>query len=136
VLEHLCVSDEVFDAPTRAAMASARADAAAPLREWKSSLLGGMVAWSLVNPRKVKTPGIMVPSTTPRDGVLEAFRVIDQSVVQMMDDAEQLDWRAVKVHSPALPWFMPNYNLGDVFRIHAVHTPRHAAQIERIIARL
>jgi hypothetical protein len=136
VLEHLCVSDELFDAPTRKAVASARADATAPLRQWKSTLFAGLVAWSLENPRKLKAPSVFRPGPSPRTGVLEAFRRIDQSVVELMDRAEQLDWRAVKIHSPALPSWMPAYNLGDVFRIHSIHTTRHAAQIERAIAKL
>jgi hypothetical protein len=136
VLEHLCVTEGLLAERTRSAMASARADAAAPLREWKSTMLGGFIASSLENPRKVKAPSVFRPVGTPRPGVLEAFRALQHAVVQMMDDAQQLDWRAVRIGSPALPSWAPKYNLGDVFRIHAVHTARHAGQIGRIVAAL
>ncbi len=134
VLEHLCISDEILEKPMRQAIAGARADAGAPLRVWKSTLLGGFIASSLVNPRKVKTPKVFEPSVTPRGGVLEAYLQFDHTVMQLMDEASQLDWRSIKIKSPALPPFVPGYNLGDVFRIHAVHTTRHAGQIERTIA--
>jgi hypothetical protein len=136
VLEHLCVTEERLGERTRAAMASARADAGAPLRQWKSSFMGGLIASSLEKPRKVKAPTAFLPAGTPRAGVLEAFRTLQHAVVQMMDDAQQLDWRAVRIGSPALPSWAPKYNLGDVFRIHAVHTARHAGQIERIVGAL
>jgi hypothetical protein len=136
VLEHICVAEGLFAGPVRNAIATARADAGAPLRVWKSTLLGGLVAGSLEKPRKIKAPRVFHPVSTPRPGVLDAFRELSHGVVQMMDDAQQLDWRAVRVGSPALPPYLPKYNLGDVFRIHAVHTARHAGQIERIIGAL
>jgi hypothetical protein len=136
VLEHLCITDETIEPSARRAIASARADAAAPLREWKPSLLGRLVGSSLTSTKKYKTPGRFQPGPTPRGGVLEAFRQFDANVLQMMEDASQLDWRAIKVKSPALPPFAPAYNLGDVFHIHALHTTRHAGQIERVIAKL
>jgi hypothetical protein len=136
VLEHLCVTEGLLAVRTHSAITSARADAAAPLREWKSSFLGGMIASSLEKPRKIKAPTAFLPVGAPRAGVLEAFRILLHAVVQMMDDAQQLDWRAVRIGSPALPSWAPKYNLGDVFRIHAVHTTRHAGQIERIVGAL
>ena len=135
VLEHLCITDEILEAPARRAMAAARTDAAAPLREWKPSLLGGLIARALESPRKSRTPKAFNPPN-PRGGVLEAFRQIDQAMVQMMDDAAQLDWRAIRVKSPAMPPIIPGYNLGDVFRNHALHTTRHAGQIERLIGKV
>jgi hypothetical protein len=53
-----------------------------------------------------------------------------------MDDAVSLDWRALRIGSPALPSWAPRFNLGDVFKIRAVHVVRHAGQIERVIGKL
>lgn len=132
VLEHLCLSGEVYDEPIRQVVHSARPDAAAPAREWKSSLLGGMIASSLAKPRKIRAPKLFQPGPTPRNGVLEAFLAGERLVSATMVEATLLDWRALRIATPALPGFFPKMNLGDAFRIYAVHITRHAGQIERV----
>lgn len=136
VLEHLCISDELYDHPLRAVIASARADAGAATRDWKPSFFGQLVAGMLEKPGRMKAPKKFRPGPTPRNGVLDAYLAGDQSVLQLMDRSSSLDWRAVRIRAPALPPFMPKFNLGDVFRIHAVHTARHAKQIERLVRQL
>lgn len=136
VLEHLCISDELYDRPLRALVASARPDAGAPTRDWKPSFFGKLVAGMLEKPGKMKAPKKFQPGPTPRNGVLDAFIAADQSVLDLMERASTLDWRALRIGTPALPSFMPKFNLGDVFRIHAVHTERHAKQIERLTRQL
>jgi hypothetical protein len=134
VLEHLCVSDELYMPKMTKLIAAARRDAGAANREWKPTLLGGMIAGALEKPRKVKALKVFQPGATPRNGVLEAFLALQQSVLRAMDDASSVDWRAVRLGSVAMPWFAPKMNLGDAFRIHAVHSVRHAGQIERVVA--
>lgn len=136
VLEHLCISSEIYDEPTRGLVHSARPDAAAPAREWKSTLLGGLIAGMLEKPRKMKAPKVFRPGPTPRNGVLEAFLAGERLVSATMVEATLLDWRALRIGSPALPAFFPKMNLGDVFRIYAVHATRHAKQIERVAAQV
>ena len=136
VLEHLCISSELYDEPTRTLVRTARPDATAPGREWKSSLLGGLIAGALAKPRKMKAPKAFRPGPTPRNGVLEAFLAGEHAVSSMMVEATLLDWRALRMGSPALPRFFPKMNLGDTFRIYAVHTTRHAKQIERVAAQV
>jgi hypothetical protein len=136
VLEHLCISDELYDPRIRTLMASARPDAGAPARDWKPSFFGNLVAGMLEKPGKMKAPRKFQPGPTPRNGVLDAYVAGDQSVLELMDHASSLDWKALRIGTPALPAFMPKFNLGDVFRIHAVHTARHAKQIERLVRQL
>ena len=136
VLEHLLVSEEAYDTPLRALLRGARPDAGAPAREWRSTLLGGFIAESLRKPRAVKTRPIFEPGPTVRNGIVEAFLAQELAFVTMLDDSASLDWRALKIGSPALPSFMPKMNLGDEFRIHVVHVTRHAGQIERLMQRL
>lgn len=136
VLEHLCVSSELYDEPTRNLVRTAPRDAGAPAREWKSSLLGGLLASALAKPRKLKAPKAFRPGPTPRNGVLEAFLAGEHLVSATMVEATLLDWRALRLASPALPAFFPKMNLGDVFRIYAVHNTRHAKQIERVAAKV
>ena len=136
VLEHLSISDELYEKPLRALIATARPDGGAPMREWKPTILGGMLCNMLAKPGRMKAPKKFQPGPTPRNGVLDSYLACDSSVMSMMSDAESLDWRKQGLVSPALPSFMPKFNLGDIFRIHAVHTARHARQIDRLIALL
>lgn len=76
------------------------------------------------------------PGPTPRNGVAETLLARELRFVKAMDDATTLDWRALRIGSPALPSWAPKLNLGDGFRIHVIHVGRHSRQIERLIARL
>ena len=115
---------------------TARADGGAPLREWKSSFLGGLIAGSLEKPRKLKAPKVFQPSQTARGGAVEALLARESEFVAALDKAASLDWRALRVRSGALPPFAPKMNLGDAFRIHVVHVRRHTAQIERLVGKI
>jgi hypothetical protein len=136
VLEHLCLSSEAYSEPTRSLVHSAPRDAGAPAREWKSSFLGGLIAGALAKPGKMKAPKAFRPGPTPRNGVLEAFLAGEHLVSATMVEATLLDWRALRMPSPALPFFFPKMNLGDAFRIYSVHNTRHAKQIERVAAQV
>jgi hypothetical protein len=136
VLEHLCLADERYEEPFKALMRSARPDAAAPLRDWKPSFIGGLIAGSLLKPKPLKGPKVFRPGPTPRNGVAETLHAREMRFVQAMDDAASYDWRALRINSPALPSWAPKMNLGDGFRIHVVHLTRHSHQIERLIGKL
>ncbi len=136
VLEHLIVADEHYDAPLAELLRSVRPDAGAPAREWKSSLIGGMIAGSLLKPKKLKSPVVFRPGPTPRNGVVEALLARELYFVKVMEDAASYDWRALRIGSPALPRWAPKMNVGDGFRIHVIHVTRHALQVERLVAKL
>jgi hypothetical protein len=134
VLEHLCRADEQYIKPMMELLNQARPDAAAPLRAWQPSFLGGRIASSLENPKPIRfgPPGFR-PGPSPRNGVVEAFHTGEMRFLQTMDDAASYDWHALRLHSPAMPQWLPKMNLGDAFRIHVVHVTRHSRQIERLI---
>jgi DinB superfamily len=136
VLEHLCVADELSQAPFAAMMRGARQDAGAPAREWKPSFIGGRIAAALLNPKRLKGPKVFRPGPTPRQGVVEALLAQEMNFVRAMDDAASFDWRALRIRSAALPSWAPKMNLGDGFRIHVVHVTRHSHQIERLVGKL
>jgi hypothetical protein len=133
VLEHLCVADELYRKPVTELVAAARLDAGAPAREWRPSFFGRLIAGALARPRKMKAPGRFKPGATPRNGVVEDFLARDSRLIAMMDDAASLDWRALRLSSPALPLPIIRLNLGDVFNIHVVHVRRHLGQMERVV---
>jgi hypothetical protein len=136
VLEHLCVADERYEAPLANMLRSVRPDAGAPAREWKSSFIGGMIASSLLKPRKLKSPVVFRPGPTPRNGIVEAFLARELEFLKVMDDASSYDWKANRIGSPALPGWAPKMNLGDGFRIHVIHLTRHSAQVQRLAGEL
>src|SRR5689334_588162 len=136
VLEHLCIADELYDEPLAKLLRNARIDAGAALREVKHTFIGGKIADALEKPRKLKGPPAFRVRHGPRNGVVETFLARELRFVQMMDDALRYDWNALKLRSPALPFFMPKLNLGDAFRVHVVHVTRHAGQIERLAAQV
>jgi DinB superfamily len=133
VLEHLCVTSELYEPPVRALLRGARPDAAAPLREWKPTLIGGFMARSFEKPTKLPSPKSMAPAASPRGGVLEAFLAHLDAQARLLDNASGHDWRRLRMASPAVPLPLKVFNLGDVFTILVVHGERHARQIERVV---
>ncbi len=136
VLEHLCIADDLYRAPYATLMRTARPDAGAVAREWKSSVIGGLIAGALLKPKALKSPKVFLPRPTPRNGVVEDLLAREMEFVKVMDDALRYDWKALRIGSPALPSWAPTMNLGDGFRIHVVHLTRHSHQIERLIGQL
>jgi hypothetical protein len=139
VLEHLCVSVEIYERGLEQMLRTARIDAAAALREWKPTLFGRMLVYSLGAPRKLPTPKGMAPAVTPRAGVLEAFLGIHSALATRIDDTGGLDWRSAHMASPVVPRVVQpvaRLNLGDVYSVFVVHAERHTRQIERVIATL
>ena len=134
VLEHLCVTSELYVPPIGALLRGARPDAAAPLREWTPTLLGGFMARSFERPTKLPSPKSMKPAASPRGGVVEAFLTHLDAQARLLDDAAGYDWRGLRMASPAVPVPLKVFNLGDVFTILVVHEERHARQMERVVA--
>jgi hypothetical protein len=136
VLEHLCIADELYEAPLAALLRSSRPDASAAAREWKPSFIGGLIAGGLLKPRPLKSPKVFSPGPAPRNAVVETLLAREQKFIAVMDDALAYDWQALRIKSPALWGWMPAMNVGDGFRIHVVHLTRHSRQVERLAAKL
>ena len=139
MLEHLCVSAEIYEPGLQTMLRTARTDAAAALREWKPTLFGRMLVYSLGAPRKLSAPKSLAPAVTPRGGVLEAFLGIHSALAIRIEDTGRFDWRAAHMASPVVPRMLQpiaRVNLGDVHSVFVVHAERHARQIERVIASL
>jgi hypothetical protein len=136
VLEHLCVADDLYRDGFAALMLRSRPDAGAPARQWKPSFIGGLIAKSLINPKRLNSPKVFRPGPTPRNGVVETLLAQELEFVTAMDAAASFDWKALRIGSPALPKWAPTMNLGDGFRIHVVHVTRHTKHIERLVGEL
>lgn len=136
VLEHLCLAGELMEAPAAEMLRTARKDHDAATREWKPSLIGGMIASSLINPKPLKGPKVFRPGPTPRAGIVDAWHAGEQRFLTDLDGAGDFDWLRLRIRSAAMPAWAPKMNLGDGFRIHAVHIDRHSHQIERLVGKL
>lgn len=134
VLEHLIISaDSYLDALRRLTQenAGSRVD---PTAVWKPSIMGGLLAESLRNPRRLPAPRLYKPGPKPRAGVLDEFLRRQEEVGRLLVDAGVLDWRRARMRSPVLP--IIRMNLGDALTVLVVHAERHAGQIERVLKAL
>lgn len=136
VLEHLCLTHEVYERPTSELLQRSRPDAGAALREWKPSFVGKLIANSLLGETARKAPKVFRLRGSPRNGVVEDLLAREQRFVAAMDDAVRYDWQALRIRSPAFPAWGPKMNLGDRFRLHVIHVTRHARQIERLVGQV
>ena len=133
MLQHLCIADKMYWKPLSALVHGARPDAAAPFREWRPSFAGNLITKALESPRPARSPRSFRPPATPQPGVVEDFLTRDSRLTALMEQAQSLDWRALRLTSPAFPLPIIRLNLGDIFRIHVVHVRRHLAQMERVV---
>lgn len=133
VLEHLCVVDEQYEERTWGLVASGRPDTSNPEREWRPTKLGQLMAGMLSDPKPMKAPKRYVPGADIRDHVLDQFLSRSATLCVQMDVAVPLDWTALRMEIPRLPFFV-KLNLGDVYSLQAVHVSRHLGQMERVLA--
>jgi hypothetical protein len=133
VLEHLVLMDTLFLAALDPVVRDAKPDAGAPARPHRGTLVGRKIAESLEKPKPLKSPKIASP-VAPRAGVAEAFLAGDARFLDLLQSARTLDWNALRLRPPPVPWLPLRLNLGDAFHIHTVHVRRHLAQIRRVKA--
>jgi hypothetical protein len=134
VLEHLCVTSELYEPRIRALLHASRPDAGAARREWKPSLIGRLMVSRFEDPKRMSSPGRMMPALTPRGGVVERLLGHLDLLQSLVVDAAGFDWRRLHVRSPLVP--LLRFNLGDAFLILVVHAERHAGQMERVASEL
>jgi hypothetical protein len=136
VLEHLCISNDDYLAKLRplvnggGARRAARAGAGA--EEWRPSFFGGFLARSLGAPRKLPAPKMWRIERAPRANVLDEFLAREREIAQLLRASTAFDWRRTRLASPVSR--LIRLNLGDAFAVLAVHSARHAGQIERVRA--
>lgn len=130
VLEHLIISADSYLELLRPVIAKKDGGRVEGTATWKPSIMGGLLAGSLRNERKLPAPTMYKPGPNPRPRVLEEFLRRQEEVGRLIADAGDMDWRHVRLRSPVLHWL--RMNLGDALTVPVVHAERHAAQIERL----
>lgn len=129
VLEHLIVSADSYLEPMHGIVSGA-SGARAPDAVWKPTFMGGMLAQSLRNPRKLPSPRGYKVGLTARPNVVAEFFKRQEEVGRRIAAAGSVDWRKTRMRSPVLP--ILSMNLGDALTVLVVHAERHAGQIERV----
>lgn len=134
VLEHLVVSGSLYLERMRGAVEGAAAKGKPRGRGWKPSLLGRFLVSGLdpSSQRKLPAPKVFRPASEPRPDVLGAFLGAQDELVDLLRRADGYDVSRIRMASPVSP--LLRVNLGDAFRILAVHAERHLGQAERVLA--
>jgi hypothetical protein len=131
VLEHLVMVADTYYGVVRPLVYSPLAPAAELGRNaWDPTWMGWLLVASLRSRRRMRAPRIWQVGPDARPGVLQAFLDRQRVLVQLLRAAAALDWRRVRLRSPASG--LIRLNLGDAFTALVVHAQRHAQQMERV----
>ena len=133
VFEHLCVATDDYLAVLRPLVArlSSNDKTRADLT-WRPSFAGGLLAKSMVSPRKVSAPKVWTPGPVPRPNVIAEFLVRQQELGRLIAESANSEWNRVRLASPVS--FLIRMNIGDAFTILVRHTERHFKQIDDRLA--
>jgi hypothetical protein len=134
VFEHLCVANDDYLVVLRRALsdASRTHPAASAETSWRSSFAGGILARSMMSPRKLRAPKAWVPAPHPRPNVIAEFLARQREIVQLIERSSSLEWRRIRLASPVSS--LVRMNVGDAFTILVRHAERHFRQIDERLA--
>ncbi len=127
-LEHLCLTGELY----RQAMthALARSGSGRERGHWRPTLVGRILAWSMVSTWRLRSPEVVVPGPVPRPDVLDEFLRLNASLDALLQSADDREWRRLRFASPLER--RVTLNLGDAALILLRHGERHYQQMERV----
>lgn len=129
IFDHLSVMNRLYLPKIESATASA--EPASP-RNWKPTLSGRLLRWSVTTPLKMKTPALFRPPDPASDpNAVSRFLRSHEDLLRAVDRSSDFHWKSVRVSSPAASFV--SLNLGDVFVVLADHGERHLKQIEALL---
>jgi hypothetical protein len=133
VLEHLVVAGRLYVDKLDGIMDRARTQGRTRDRQWKPSLMGGVIMRAVApgNARKYPTQRVFTPGPVARANVVRELIALHEQVGRQLQKADGLNLRAVKLSSPVSP--LIRLNLGDAFGILVLHAQRHLLQVGRVI---
>ncbi|HEX8171559.1 MAG TPA: DinB family protein [Thermoanaerobaculia bacterium] len=136
-LAHLSISTEMFLPVVKEAIEHGREKGLTTAREPKMDVLGRALRWFLEPPirRKVKTAAPFVPKAVrAKAEAFGEFGALQTRLSELMQEAEGLDLRKIKIVSPFDK--RVKYNLYSAFAIVIAHQRRHLWQAEQAVERL
>jgi hypothetical protein len=128
ILEHLCLTADDYLSVMRAALD--RPGAALIDGQWRPTVGGRLLVWSMTSSWRLPAPRTIVPSDTARPAVLEAFQQRNAELRQLLASAAEREWRQISLTSPYAR--LVRLNLGDAALVLLRHAERHAGQMARI----
>lgn len=128
ILEHLCLASDLYLARMTEALRAI--DAPRQRGEWRPTLGGRLLAWSMTSRFRLPAPRVIVPGPTPRPDVLDEFLRGNASLRALLESAGDREWRRVRFGSPLARGL--TLNLGDAALVILRHGERHHQQMKRI----
>ena len=132
-VEHVNTIARELVGPLRNTIHQAKAAGKLSDRAHRPGFLGKYMTRSMEPPvkKKMKTQKIYVPkSEVSTATLLEEYKDIHNSFMQLIREADGVDISKVKMASPA--WKMLKLNLGDWFFFSASHERRHLWQAQQV----
>ena len=99
----------------------------------RGTLVGRLLVGFLSREGKTaRAPGVFRPASgsLDRDRVVQTFRERAARLIELAEEAEGLDLGRIRIATPVSP--LLRLSLAQAFELHALHTPRHLAQAERV----
>jgi hypothetical protein len=128
VVDHLVVSNRDYIPAIKSAIFAAQ-----------KSDADGQVHFSFFGKQIIKAAGPNGNAPAPRKlwprssridpEVIEIWKLQQEQIVRMMDQAAGMDLSRVKLRNPLITWIP--MNLADCFEILTAHSERHVAQVEQ-----
>lgn len=128
VLEHLCLTSDLYLASMTEALAAQRAPYEGG--RWRPTLGGRLLAWSMTSRIRLPAPRVIVPGPTPRPDVLDVFLRSNAALRAMLEAASDREWRRLRFASPLERRLTLNF--GDAALVMLRHGERHHQQMERV----
>jgi hypothetical protein len=138
IVNHLVVSGRSYTDALRPALADARARGLADRGDFKPSLAGRFMVWSMEPPPRIRLPAPRIYRPADADGgpaldrerELADWRALHDAVEERIRGAAGLDLRRIRIVSPVTP--IVRLNAGDALALVLAHERRHLWQMRRL----
>lgn len=136
IVDHLNVSGRSYTDALSPALAHARARGSADRGDFRPSLVGGIMVWSMEPPPRLrlKAPRIYRPAdggpALDRERELADWRALHDAVEERIRAAAGLDLRRTRIVSPVTR--LVRMNAGDALALVLAHERRHLWQMRRL----
>jgi DinB family protein len=136
IVDHLNVSGRSYTKVLGPALDTARARGSTDRGDYRRSLMGGLMAWSMEPPPRLrlKAPRIYRPAdagpAVDRERELAEWRALHDELEALIRAAAGLDLRRIRIVSPVTP--LVRMNAGDALALLLAHERRHLWQLRRL----
>jgi hypothetical protein len=136
IVQHLNAIGRSYTDPLGSLLEEARAKGSADRGDWRPTLTGRLMVWSMEPPPRVKLPappGYRPAEDGPapdRQAELARWRSLHDEMERLIRDAAGLDLRRIRFVSPLSS--LVRMNAGDALSLLLAHERRHLWQMRRL----